>query len=146
MAARKRFDLSQKKLRSALTNGTAVLADVDHRSAWMRRLKDLVGMHVSDLGGADAISHSEMVLVRRASMLTLQLEMMERQFAAKDGVASDRQLDVYQRAIGSVRRIFETLGLQRRSRDVTPPSLDQYLRQRAARMREESEDAEMEDA
>jgi hypothetical protein len=50
----------------------------------MRRLRDLIADHASDLGGPDAISQAEKILVRRASMLTLQLELMEQAFAASE--------------------------------------------------------------
>lgn len=98
----------------------------------MRRLKDLVADHTSDLGGQDHISHSERVLIRRAAMLTLQCELMERNWVANhNGQASTKQLEVYQRATGALRRTLESLGLQRRPRDVSPPTLRQYLEARA---------------
>jgi hypothetical protein len=77
-SGRRPVDLSQSKVRAALTNGTALmLRDVDGRLAWCRRLRDLVSNHVSDLGGESNLSTAELVLVKRAAMLTLQLEMME---------------------------------------------------------------------
>ena len=74
MAKRHKPDLTLPRLCSALTNGKFILAGTDHRSAWMRRLRDLVQAHISDLGGDDVISHSERMLINRASMLALQLE------------------------------------------------------------------------
>jgi hypothetical protein len=41
-------------------------------------------------------------------------------------------LERYQRAVNTLRRVLETLGLQRRPRDITP-SLPQYLAHRALR-------------
>lgn len=110
-------------LRSALTNGSALLPGLDHRGAWARRLRDLVNSHCADLGGQDALSSAEQALVRRAAMLCLQLELMESQFARnEDGQASSKQLDSYGRTVGNLRRVLETLGLGRRAKDVTPPS------------------------
>ena len=43
----------------------------------MRRLKDLISAHESDLGGEDYVSESERRIVRRAAMLTIQLEMLD---------------------------------------------------------------------
>lgn len=86
----------------------------------MRRLRDLISLHISDLGGEDNISHSERALINRASMLILQVEMQEQAFAANDGVASKDQLEVYQRVVNTLRRTLESLGLQRRQRDITP--------------------------
>ena len=125
MAKRRKPDLSVTKLRSAITNGKFLLLGTDHRSAWMRRLRDLVANHISDLGGEDQISHSEHLLINRAAMLALQLEMMERRFADTDGVAGSNDLQMYQRAINTLRRTLESLGLKRRPKDV--PSIEQYI-------------------
>ena len=120
---RLKADPSLTRVRSAITNGSQLLLDVDHRSAWMRRLRDLISGHVSDAGGLDHLSTSESSIIRRASMLELQLEMLEVKFAVNDGVASSDQLLLYQRTANSTRRLLEALGLQRRSRDITPSPL-----------------------
>jgi hypothetical protein len=125
---RKSNGITSTMLRSAITNGRQIISDVDHRSAWMRRLRDLVHAHTADLGGEDATSQAEQVLIRRAAMLTLQLEMMEQRFAANDGEASSHQLEVYQRTSNSLRRLLESLGLKRRPKNITPPTLEQYAR------------------
>jgi hypothetical protein len=117
---RKDPELTLKKLRSSISNGSTTLSGVDHRSATMRRLKDLITDQVSDLGGADALSTAEVALVRRAAMLTLQTELMESRWQANDGEASAQQLECYQRTANTLRRLLESLGLERRSRDVTP--------------------------
>ncbi len=97
----------------------------------MRRLRDLINQHTADLGGEDFVSESEKRLVRRAAMLTIQLEMMDSKFALNDGEASRVDLETYQRCSNSLRRLLKSLGLQRRQRDVTPaPRLHDYLRQR----------------
>jgi hypothetical protein len=125
-SARKRVDLSQTKVRAALSNGSALLLrHVDGRLPWARRLRDLVADHVSDLGGD--LSTAETVLVKRAAMLTLQLEMLECRFAEQDGMATSLQLNDYQRGLNTCRRTLEALGLQRRQKDVT--SLGQVLRE-----------------
>jgi hypothetical protein len=134
-------DLSLRKMQSAVTNGSKILMGVDHRSPWMRRLQDLINYQTVDLGGEDTITSAEKALVRRAAMLTLQLEMMEQRFAENDGEASTKQLDAYQRATGSLRRVLKTLGLARRPRDVSP-SLSEYLRTKTI----DAEDAEVADA
>ena len=82
-ASRTKTDVSFAKLRSAVTNGsTVVLGHCDHRSAALRRLKDLVNDAISDLGGADMLSSAEMILVRKSAMLALQTEMMESNWRA----------------------------------------------------------------
>ena len=84
-------DLSLAKVRSALANGSELLGgDVDHRAAWVRRLRDLIQGHLADAGGIDLLSTAESSIIRRASMLELQMEMLESRFAENDGVASAR--------------------------------------------------------
>ena len=136
MTVRGKIPLSVSRAQSVLTNGRHLLANVDHRTAWMRRLKDLVANHVSDLGGDDCISHSERMLVNRASMLVLQLEMLDSKFADNDGVGTREQVETYQRLTNTLRRCLETLGLPRRPRPV--PSLSDYLE---GRVNKDMEDA-----
>jgi hypothetical protein len=127
---RSRSDIGVSKLRLAITNGTRMLADLDHRGAWARRLKDLIGGQVADLGGEEMVSEAEKVLVRRAAMLTLQLELMEQRFAANEaGEASPKQIETYQRCTNTLRRTLESLGLKRRAKDLTP-TLEEYAAQR----------------
>ena len=75
--------LTLSKLRSAVTNGSELLGgDVDHRAAWVRRLRDLIQAHIGDAGGIDLLSTAEQSIIRRASMLELQMEMLETSFAS----------------------------------------------------------------
>jgi len=130
-------DPSLTRVRSAITNGSQLLLDVDHRSAWMRRLRDIIQGHVADAGGIDLLSTAEQSIVKRASMLELQCEMLETAFAANDGMATSHQLQLYQRTANSTRRLLEAIGLKRAQRDITP-DLDQYM----ASKRRKAEEAE----
>jgi hypothetical protein len=122
-SSRGRADITSRKLRAAITNGSHLLADLDHRLAWARRLKDLIAGSVSDLGGIDAVSEHEKVLIRRAAMLTLQLELLEQRFAKNEnGEATNKQIETYQRTTNTLRRVLESLGLQRRPRDINGES------------------------
>ena len=112
--------------RSAITNGSKLLAGVDGRSPWIRRCKDLIREHLSDLGGPDNVSAAERSLVRRCAVITAELEHLEARFALA-GEANAEDLDLYLRASNNLRRLLETVGLQRRPRDVTLPSLREYL-------------------
>jgi hypothetical protein len=87
-------DRSKSRQRSRVTNSTVLLPGVDGRSAWMRRCKDIIAAHVSDLGGEDNISAAERSIIRRASVMTVELERLEAKFAAAGG-ASERDLDLY---------------------------------------------------
>ena len=73
-----------------------------------------------------------MSLVRRASAIECELEQMEGLLSRGESV----DLDAFTRAAGHLRRILETLGLERKSRDATP-SLEQY----AAMVRQREEEA-----
>lgn len=116
--------------RSRITNGSALLPGVDGRSAWVRRLRDLVEEHLCDLGGDDRVSAAERSIVRRASTIEVELERLEAEFATAGGATAD-SLDLYGRTAGNLRRLLEAVGLERRTRDVTP-ELGSYLAMRAA--------------
>jgi hypothetical protein len=111
-------------LRSKVTNGTKVYAiGGDGRGAWTRRWRDLVELHVSDCGGAAAISEAMISLCRRVAAIEVQLEQMEACMSEGDLKVD---LDLYNRLAGNLRRMLESIGLQRVSRDVTP-DLRSYL-------------------
>jgi len=120
--------IAEKKptARSRLTNGSHVLPGVDGRSTWARRFRDLMQLHLADLGGEDAVSEAERSIVRRAAALMVELERMELKFAT-DEEAQAADLDLYQRTSNTMRRHLEALGLERRQKDVTP-SLRDYAR------------------
>lgn len=123
-AAKNRAQPGDKKFgRSRLSNGRELLPGIDGRSAWVRRCKDLIADHVQDLGGLENVSVPERSIVRRAAVLTTELERLEVKFAEADA-ASPEQLDLYQRTANSLRRLLESVGLERRARDVSP-TLDQ---------------------
>src|SRR5262245_28431687 len=103
--------------RSKITNGTHLLPRVDGRSIWARRLRDLIALHVADYGGEGNISEAQRSLIRRAACLTTELELLEVQFATNGG-AKTWQLDKYGRAANTLRRLLQSLGLERRAREV----------------------------
>jgi hypothetical protein len=113
--------------RSAVTNRTAILPGVDGRSTWVRRLRDLIELHVADLGGADRASEAEYSIIRRASVLTVELERLELRFAQGDAAGkapSAHDLDLYQRTANSLRRLLEAVGLKRVPREIVPSVRD----------------------
>src|SRR5437879_4577399 len=61
------------KQRSAVTNGSRLLTDGDNRGPWVRRLKDVIELHISDLGGLENASEAERSIIRRAAVLTCEL-------------------------------------------------------------------------
>jgi hypothetical protein len=117
----------RSRQRSRITNGSLLPSITDGRSAWVRRCNDVIEAITSDLGGVANCSTAEQSIVRRASVLTVELEMLEARFAAV-GQASSIDLDLYQRTAGNLRRLLEAIGLQRRQLDRTP-TLSDILRE-----------------
>ena len=120
-----RLRAGKNRQRSAITNGSKLLAGVDGRGPWIRRCRDIIRAHLSDVGGEDNASAAERSLIRRASVITTELEFLEARFA-NAGSADPESLDLYFRGSNNLRRLLESLGLRRRPRDVTP-SVAEYL-------------------
>src|SRR5262245_48119561 len=111
--------------RSAVTNGQRLfVADGDGRGPWARRMRDVIELHISDLGGLETASEAEKSIIRRAAALTIELERLEAKFSA--GRGRDDDLNMYQRCSNTLRRLLETVGIHRRPRDVTP-TLEHFL-------------------
>jgi hypothetical protein len=104
--------------RSQITNGSRLLPGVDGRSCWARRLRDVCGLHLADLGGAGCASEAELSIIRRAACLTIELERIEARLAASRE-ASPLDIDLYLRGANALRRLLESIGLRRRPKDVT---------------------------
>jgi hypothetical protein len=135
---------SSKATRSRVTNGRQLFVDAtaDGRSAWSRRLRDLIQLHVSDLGGADVVSAAEYSLCRRIGTITTELELLERKFALNGKGASEKDLDLYFRGAGHLRRHLETIGLKRVARDCTPLLQDYLANQQPPAIDDDTADIE----
>lgn len=105
-----------RRQRSRIGNGSLLPKGLGN-TAWHRRAKELISDHLSDLGGVDNSSAAERSLVRRAVVITIELERLEAKFAGA-GQASDHDLDLYQRSAGNLKRLLEAVGLRRRPREV----------------------------
>ena len=113
--------------RSKVGNGHKLIAGCDGRGLWSRRLKGLLAEATSDMGGIDNMSAAERHIIRRACVLIVELERLEGKFAQASEVSVD-DLDCYGRTAGNMRRLLESVGLQRRARDVTPDPLEYAAR------------------
>jgi hypothetical protein len=124
MRKRKHSALTASRLRSALSNGNHLfLTSIDGRSAWCRRIKDLLkGYEETDCGGADQLSEGQRAIIRRAVMLQVQCELLEHKFAENGGSAGRQDLETYQRSSNSLRRLIESLQLHqgRKQREINP--------------------------
>jgi hypothetical protein len=108
------------------------LDHIDGRTLAARRAQQLIKGISHDLTGDDDASHlSEGMrqLIQRAAILGAMIESDEAGWLGGDKV----DLTSYFTALNTQRRILVTLGLERRSRDVTPaPSLDDIADEIAA--------------
>ena len=132
-----------RHLRSRVTNNRQLFVELKNgNSPWLRRFQDLMSDHFTDLGGFEATSAAERSLVRRCAWITLQLELREQKWAEEnDGYAPDKGLASYQRNTNTLRRTLKTLGLERRTRDITP-TVEEYARIVAAEEAQEAESQE----
>ena len=123
--------------RSRVTNsaarGSIVWLDhVDKRGPVARRFKDLVALVTSDLGGPDRLSEVQRQIVKRIASMSVWCESAEARMADGDQI----NIIEFGRTSNSLRRLCESVGLDRRSKDVTP-SLSEYT----ASKRFDAEDA-----
>jgi hypothetical protein len=91
----------------------------DGRSAWCRRLREAMEGFLADRGGWGEVSAGQMALIRRASVLVVELEKREVGFS-RVAQADDVSLAVYSTVSNTLRRLLSELGLERKQRDVTP--------------------------
>ena len=94
------------------------------RGLWARRHRDLTQLYADDLGRD--LSEVQWGLIATAATLRCALERMEGQLS----LGAEVDLDLFGRLTGHYRRIAETLGIERRAKDVTP-DLQSYLASKA---------------
>lgn len=112
--------------RSAVANGTRMFVEgLDGRSALARRYRDLIATFTTDMGGDP--SEAEKQLIRRAASLSVWCEAVEVRLANGEEV----DIGTLTTAANSLRRILQDIGLERRTRDVTP-TITEYMNIRAA--------------
>jgi hypothetical protein len=90
----------------------------DGRSLTARRFQDLFEDVCNDLGGIDMLSEAQKQLIRWAATLCAESERQEAEWA--NGRPFD--LTLYSTTANCLRRIFESLGLQRKARLVNDGS------------------------
>src|SRR5262245_20555641 len=103
------------------------LHDIDRRTAAYRKTADLIDAIESDLGGSDHLSTGERQIIQRAALTGALLEDLEARWLAGEPI--DPAL--YATLGNAQRRLFETVGLKRQARDVTP-GVRQYVAVKAA--------------
>jgi hypothetical protein len=109
--AARAFDRS----RDGVAGHVALFLTADLRSRAARRFKAVISAFTADAGGQDHLSEARRQLIRRCAMLATSCEAMEAE-ALADGKSVD--MDLYGRMVGHLRRTIETLGIDRRARDI----------------------------
>ena len=100
---------------------------LDGRTMATKNARSLIENLESDLGGSDRLSAGEREIVRRAALTSAMLEHVEALWLMGKGV----DVAAYTALANLQRRLLVTVGLQRRSRDVTP-DLARYIEANAA--------------
>ena len=111
------------RTRSAVSNGKRLFVEqVDRRSAIGRRFADVLSEIETDLGGRTAISEGERQLARRCATLSVHAETMEAALVS----SGQFDLEAYATLTNALGRALSRIGLQRRTRDITPV-LSEYI-------------------
>ena len=102
------------------------LDGLDRRTAAYAATRKLIDDIEGDLGGCDRLSTGERQLVQRAAVLGAVLTDTESRWVGGEPIDPT----IYCTVVNAQRRVLETLGLKRTSRDVTPDLRD-YLAAKA---------------
>src|SRR5262245_22807647 len=98
------------------TRRLVTFENMDRRCLAFRETKRLISEIEGDLGGADRLTTGERQLVQRGAVLGSVLCDYEARWIAGEPI----DVLAYCTVVNAQRRVFETIGLRRRPRDVTP--------------------------
>ena len=120
--------------RSRVSNGADILPDVDGRSAVARRYHDIAVQIIADMGGASQCAEARLQLIRRFAAAAVLAEQMEAR------LANGHSINIADHALlsSTLVRLAQRIGIDRRSRDLTP-SLSEYLQRQAKRIEPEAQ-------
>ena len=90
---------------------TGWLDGEDRRGPVARRFRDLVSLITADLGSPGELTENQRQIIRRIASLSVWCESMEARMA--DGEEID--IDKFQRTASSLRRLCESVGLERKA-------------------------------
>ena len=109
-----RVGVPNKRFRTKLANGRAVLDGIDGRSWIARRYREIAAALSVDLGGD--LTEAQKQLVRSAAGLVVLRERLDVE------AANDRPIDYqeYCTISNSLRRVLRDIGLRRIPKDITP--------------------------
>ena len=112
------------KVRLATTSKVKDLSSLDRRTAAYRKTLQLISAIEADLGGPDQLSTAERQIIRHAALTSAMLEDHGTRWLGGEPVDPA----VYCTLANSERRLYETVGLQRRQRDVSTLTLADVIK------------------
>jgi hypothetical protein len=112
--------------RSAVSNRSRLLQNVDHRSSSARRFRDLVNAFEAEIGSN--LTEVERGLVKQAAALTIRAEQLQADIVNGKDVDSDALI----RTSSTAKRILGAIGEKAARRKPSEQTLEDYLHQRAA--------------
>jgi hypothetical protein len=98
------------------------LEDLDRRTRAYQKTAELIDRVEADLGGAERLSTAEQQIIRRAALTGAVLEDLGTRWLNGEPI----DCGLFATLSNSERRLYESVGLRRQPRDVTP-TLPQYL-------------------
>jgi hypothetical protein len=109
--------------RSRVSNGRDILPDVDGRSLIARRYRDISNAIFIDQGGVERCSEARQQLVRRFAAASVIAEQLESR------LANGEKIDIAEHSLlsSTLTRLATRIGIDRRSKDISPPSVEAYL-------------------
>ena len=125
-AVRPTSETRSPRQRSQVTNGRRSVRRRQWPLAMGTKVAATCANCMPDLCGGDlnSLSEAKRSLIKRASTIEIELEAIE----GKLSEGKEADLGTYAMAAGHLKRILETLGIERVARDVTQ-SLDDILRE-----------------
>jgi hypothetical protein len=116
----------RKHARSKIQNGTDVLPHIDGRTLIAKREISSALARDQSPDGVEHLPEARLQLVRRFAAAAVIAEQMESR------LANGEKIDIAEHALlcSTLVRVARQIGVNRIAKDVTTPSLDQYLRQR----------------
>lgn len=109
-----RLELPRAAFRTAIGNGSAVLAGVDGRSLIARRYREISASIAIDLGGEDVLTEGQKQLLRTIAGLVVLRENLDTKIVNGERVNSGE----YTHIANGLRRCLATVGIERRARTV----------------------------
>ena len=100
-----------------------MFVDGCNEGPWVRRFRDLVELHVNDLGTRDGLSEAQRSLCRRAATLEIELESLEGQLSKGERV----DLKLYRELTGTLARTLGDLGIERRAKPVEVSAIAEHF-------------------